>query len=163
MANRLTKIVTRTGDKGETGMADGSRIAKDDLLMHVQGDVDELNSLLGLLASKLTDSHLGIILDIQHDLFDVGGELSLGKPLIQQEKIDKLEQHVNSFNENLKPLKEFILPGGTENCSCISSTSYVHVGRFLRIVIVTRMSLSRAIQEQLPRNKSNSLFIIHFF
>lgn len=114
MGNRLTKIYTRTGDAGETGMADGSRIAKDDLLMHVQGDVDELNSLLGLLANKLSDVQLEIIRDIQHDLFDIGGEISLAQSLIKAENIEALEYQVNSFNEGLEPLKEFILPGGSE-------------------------------------------------
>lgn len=114
MGNRLTKIYTRTGDAGETGMADGSRIAKDDLLIHVQGDVDELNSLLGVLASHLRDNQLDAILEIQHILFDVGGEISLGQAIVKQTSVDNLEQQVDSFNEKIEPLKEFILPGGNE-------------------------------------------------
>ena len=117
MANRLTKIYTRTGDAGETGMADGSRIAKDDLLMHVQGDIDELNSLLGLLACKLSGERLETIRDIQHVLFDIGGEISLGQAVVVADKISHLENQIDIFNETLKPLKEFILPGGNESGS----------------------------------------------
>lgn len=114
MANRLTKIYTRTGDAGETGMADGSRIAKDDLLIHVQGDVDELNSVIGVLATKLDGAELSSVRKIQHVLFDIGGEISLGQAIVSQEKITALEEHLDRYNETLKPLKEFILPGGNE-------------------------------------------------
>ena len=114
MANRLTKIYTRTGDTGETGMADGSRVAKDDLLMQVQGDVDELNSLIGVLATKLDAAQLSSVRDIQHVLFDIGGEISLGQAIVKEEKVTALETQLDAFNETLKPLKEFILPGGNE-------------------------------------------------
>ena len=114
MANRLTKIYTRTGDSGETGAADGSRIAKDDLLMHVQGDIDELNSLLGVMASHLKDKQLEYVRDVQHVLFDIGGEISLGASIVGADEIKTLEQHIDAFNENLEPLKEFILPGGNQ-------------------------------------------------
>lgn len=114
MANRLTKIYTRTGDAGETGAADGSRIAKDDLLLHVQGDIDELNSLLGVMASHLSGKQLEYIRDVQHVLFDIGGEISLGETIVGSDEIKILEQHIDAFNENLEPLKEFILPGGNQ-------------------------------------------------
>ena len=114
MANRLTKIYTRTGDAGETGMADGSRIAKDNLLIHVQGDVDELNSLIGVLSTKIDEAHLSIVRDIQHVLFDIGGEISLGQAIVAEEKVSALETQLDHFNETLAPLKEFILPGGNE-------------------------------------------------
>ncbi|MCW8829893.1 MAG: cob(I)yrinic acid a,c-diamide adenosyltransferase [Gammaproteobacteria bacterium] len=117
MANRLTKIYTRTGDKGETGLASGERVAKDSAIMHAQGDVDELNSLLGLLACKLEgDICLGVK-TIQNDLFDLGGELSCAQPLIKQDRIDWLEQKLDQLNEDLPVLKEFILPGGGEAAS----------------------------------------------
>lgn len=117
MANRLTKIYTRTGDKGETGLATGERVAKDSAIMHAQGDVDELNSLLGLLACKLEGEICADVKAVQNDLFDLGGELSCAMPLIKQERIDWLEQKLDLLNETLPPLKEFILPGGGEAAS----------------------------------------------
>jgi len=115
MGNRLTKIYTRTGDAGETGTADGSRIAKDDILIHVQGDVDELNSLLGLLLSKLsTENEKQIILNIQHDLFDLGAEISLAQNMINADRVLWLEAKLDKINVTLPVLKEFILPGGSE-------------------------------------------------
>lgn len=120
MGNRLTKIYTRSGDAGETGLADGSRISKDDMLMHAQGDIDELNSILGLLVCKMNDeSYAKIILNIQNDLFDLGAEISLSKASlsqtrIKQENVDWLEKNLDKLNNDLLPLKEFILPGGGE-------------------------------------------------
>ena len=114
MADRLTKIYTRTGDAGETGMADGSRISKDDLVMHVQGDIDELNCLLGVMASHLKDKQLDCVQDAQHVLFDIGGEISLGLAIVKQDYVENLEKQIDSFNESLEPLKEFILPGGNQ-------------------------------------------------
>lgn len=120
MGNRLTKIYTRTGDAGETGTADGKRLSKDDSLIHAQGDIDELNSFIGLLASKLDDSKLQALLNrIQHDLFDIGAELSMSQQYITTDKVDFLEQQLDYFNADLPPLKEFILPGGGEAaCLC---------------------------------------------
>ena len=139
MTNRLTKIYTRTGDGGDTGMADGSRLAKDDLLIHVQGDVDELNSLLGLLASKLEDAaHIEIVCDLQHKLFDLGGEISSGLTIITQSDVTQLETQLDVYNISLEPLKEFILPGGSE------SGSLCHVTRAVcRRVERGMVSLSR--------------------
>ena len=124
MGNRLTKIYTRTGDAGDTGKADGGRVSKDDCLIHAQGDVDELNSFIGLLASKVDDHALGeLILNIQHDLFNMGGEISLSQPLITTENVDYLEQQLDHYNADLPPLQEFILPGGGE------AASICHVAR----------------------------------
>ena len=117
MGNRLTKIYTRTGDKGETGMATGERVAKDSAIMHAQGDLDELNSLLGLLACRL-EAEIGTdVKAVQNDLFDLGGELSCAQALIKQARIDWLEQKLDQLNEELPALKEFILPGGGEAAS----------------------------------------------
>lgn len=123
MANRLTKIYTRTGDDGSTGMADGSRVAKDDLLVHVIGEVDELNSQLAVLASHAPDGFTASIRTIQNELFNVGAELTLGQAVIEQESIDWLEQSVDELNQSLEPLKEFILPGGG------LAASHCHVAR----------------------------------
>jgi len=114
MGNRLTKIYTRTGDQGETGLSGGDRIAKDNALIHAIGDIDELNSLLGLLASKTQGGIASDIKVIQNDLFNVGGELSSSQTLIKQTSINWLEKHLDKLNDDLPPLKEFILPGGGE-------------------------------------------------
>jgi cob(I)alamin adenosyltransferase len=118
MGNRLTKIYTRTGDAGDTGTADGSRLSKDDILIHAQGDIDELNSFIGLLVSKVSDAELQqLISRIQHDLFNLGAELSLGQPIITTEDVSFLEQKLDHYNADLPPLQEFILPGGGEAAS----------------------------------------------
>lgn len=116
MGNRLTKIYTRTGDQGETGMAGGGRVAKDSVVIHAIGDVDELNCILGLLACKVhaeTELASGIKL-IQNELFDLGGELSSSHQLIGEQTITRLEQRLDQLNEGMPELKEFILPGGGE-------------------------------------------------
>ena len=117
MSNRLTKIYTRTGDKGETGLTGGTRIAKDSALIHAIGEVDELNSLLGLLACKVQGDIASDIKLIQNELFDLGGELSSSHKLIHQESINRLEKRLDQLNEDLPALKEFILPGGGEAAS----------------------------------------------
>ncbi|WP_265944759.1 cob(I)yrinic acid a,c-diamide adenosyltransferase [Dechloromonas sp. A34] len=113
--NRLSKIVTRTGDTGTTGLGDGSRTTKDGLRIDAMGEVDELNSSLGvLLCEELPDAVRSALLDIQHDLFDLGGELCLpGMEVIKDLQVERLEQQVEIFNADLPMLKEFILPGGT--------------------------------------------------
>jgi cob(I)alamin adenosyltransferase len=115
MANRLSKIVTRTGDDGSTGLASGDRIAKDQTRVAALGDVDELNSAIGvLLAEALPAAARDALLGIQHDLFDLGGELSLpGHALISTAHLKRIEDLVTQFNGGLPPLKEFVLPGGT--------------------------------------------------
>lgn len=120
MGNRLTKIYTRTGDAGNTGTADGSRLSKDNILIHAQGDIDELNSFIGLLASKVSETQLlELISRIQHDLFNIGAELSLAQPIITAEDVSFLEQQLDHYNADLPPLQEFILPGGGEAaCLC---------------------------------------------
>ena len=113
--NRLSKIVTRTGDAGTTGLGDGSRTTKDSLRIDAIGEVDELNSNLGLLlCEELPEAVRGALLDIQHDLFDLGGELCLpGMAIIKDAQVARLEELADVFNHDLSRLKEFILPGGT--------------------------------------------------
>ena len=118
MANRLTKIYTRTGDAGDTGKADGTRVSKADSLIHAQGDIDELNSFIGLLESKIDDRKLcELINHIQHDLFNMGAELSVSQQFITAANVSFLEQQLDHYNADLPPLKEFILPGGGETAS----------------------------------------------
>ncbi len=115
MGNRLTKIVTRTGDAGTTGLGDGSRVSKDSLRIAAIGDVDELNSLIGLLLCEdMPDEVRELLVGIQHDLFDLGGELAVpGGEYLRTEQPARLEAAVVRYNGELSPLKEFILPGGT--------------------------------------------------
>ncbi|MDR3395543.1 MAG: cob(I)yrinic acid a,c-diamide adenosyltransferase [Parasulfuritortus sp.] len=115
MTERLNQIVTRTGDDGSTGLADGSRIAKHEPRIEALGTVDELNSFVGLLLAEPLDEKLGdLLVAIQNDLFDLGGELALpDRPQVGENHIQHLEQAIATLNSVLPPLAEFILPGGT--------------------------------------------------
>ncbi|PFH10616.1 cob(I)alamin adenosyltransferase [Collimonas sp. PA-H2] len=115
MGNRLSKIATRTGDKGSTGLGDGSRVDKDSLRIQAIGDVDELNSQLGLLLCDQLDPALReALLSIQHDLFDLGGELCIpGYTLVNDSQVARLDALLEKYNADLPPLKDFILPGGS--------------------------------------------------
>ncbi|MGE0486529.1 MAG: cob(I)yrinic acid a,c-diamide adenosyltransferase [Gammaproteobacteria bacterium] len=115
MGHRLSKIYTRTGDAGTTGLGDGSRIDKHAPRMEAIGDIDELNCTLGLLlAEDLREDMRALLVDIQHDLFDLGGELSIpDSSFIGGAAVAKLEAAIDRYNEELPPLKEFLLPGGS--------------------------------------------------
>lgn len=115
MGHRLSKIYTKTGDDGTTGLADGSRVDKDNSRVGAFGDIDELNSLLGLLVASNTDAKMnGHLLDIQHILFDLGAELAIPKSvIITKLSVEYLESIIDEYNAFLLPLKEFILPGGS--------------------------------------------------
>ena len=119
MGNRLSKIVTRTGDAGTTGLGDGSRVSKDCLRIDCIGEVDELNSSLGvLLAEELPDAVREVLLAVQNDLFDLGGEICIpGSAVISEGHILRIEQLAERFNSELGPLRNFILPGGTRPAS----------------------------------------------
>lgn len=114
MGHRLSKITTRTGDAGETGLGDGARVAKDNPRIAALGDVDELNSALGMVLAEDVPEDLRLVFsEVQHDLFDLGGELSIpGHRLMKAEQVQRLEKQLESWNADLPPLKEFILPGG---------------------------------------------------
>ncbi len=116
MGNRLSKIYTRTGDDGSTGLGDGSRVAKDSLRVEAYGTVDEANSCIGLvLASDVPDDIRSLLTSVQHQLFDLGGELCIpGHAAVDDEDVERLEQHLDRYNDDLPPLKDFILPGGGE-------------------------------------------------
>jgi len=114
MGNRISKVYTRTGDDGTTGMADGSRVAKDSLVITAIGDIDELNASIGVLrAEDLPDQHNASLLKIQNNLFTIGGELAMPEyQLISERHVMGLEQQIDRWNSELEPLKEFILPAG---------------------------------------------------
>ncbi len=115
MGNRLSKIYTRTGDDGTTGLGDGSRVVKEDLRVEAYGTVDETNSTIGVILSVagLPPAVARCLTDVQHDLFDLGGELCIpGHRMIGAAQVERLETELDGFNEALPALKEFILPGG---------------------------------------------------
>ena len=115
MGHRLSKITTRTGDAGDTGLGDGSRVPKDHARVAALGEVDELNSAIGLvLAEDLPPPIRAALSETQNDLLDLGGELSIpGHALLKRERVTFLEEQTQQLNKELAPLKEFILPGGT--------------------------------------------------
>jgi cob(I)alamin adenosyltransferase len=119
MGHRLSKIYTRTGDAGETGLGDGSRVPKNSPRITALGEVDELNSMIGvLLAEELPQNVRDALVDIQHDLFDLGGDVSIpGRATMSAAQVARLERLLENFNANLPPLKEFILPGGARTAA----------------------------------------------
>ena len=131
MGHRLSKIYTRTGDSGTTGLGDGSRVAKDDLRIQALGDVDELNAIIGVLRAQISVSTIAdkarwekSLSLIQHWLFDLGGEVCIPNyHLLQTVSIEYLENDIDQMNEDLPMLKDFILPSGTLACS------YAHQAR----------------------------------
>lgn len=125
MGHRLSKIYTRTGDDGSTGLGDGSRTEKDSLRVEAFGTVDELNCLLGqLLTHELPDAIRAELHEVQHDLFDMGGELCIpGRRAISARQVERLERCLDGLNADLPPLKEFILPGGA------AAAAVCHVAR----------------------------------
>jgi cob(I)alamin adenosyltransferase len=115
MGHRLSKIYTRTGDDGTTGLGDGARVRKDDARVEAYGTVDEANSVIGVILAVpgLPPEVSHCLIEIQHDLFDLGGELCIpGTQVIKADRISQLEQLLDRFNDPLPPLKDFILPGG---------------------------------------------------
>jgi cob(I)alamin adenosyltransferase len=115
MGNRLSKIYTRTGDDGSTGLGDGSRVPKESARVEAYGTVDEANSFIGVVIAvpAVPAAVRDCLIEVQHDLFDLGGELCIpGHRMIAAAHVDRIEAHLDAFNDNLPPLKEFILPGG---------------------------------------------------
>ncbi len=127
MGNRLSKIYTRTGDDGSTGLGDGSRTKKDGLRIEAIGAVDELNSFIGLLLTHLLPPEISEILScIQHDLFDLGGEICIpGQETLTPDYVTRLEAELDKYNKELAPLKEFILPGGSQQAALCHVTRTV--------------------------------------
>ncbi|MEK7811603.1 MAG: cob(I)yrinic acid a,c-diamide adenosyltransferase [Pseudomonadota bacterium] len=124
MGNRLSKIVTRTGDDGTTGLADGTRVPKDCARITSLGSIDELSSHLGVLLAEVLPSDIrSEMIQIQQDLFDLGAALALPGSSLDSEKLIRLDKAIASYNAGLPPLKEFILPGGTR------ASSLCHVAR----------------------------------
>ena len=115
MGHRLSKIYTRTGDAGTTGLGNGNRVSKNSLRIHTLGEVDEVNAAIGvLLCEELPEDVRALLTNVQHDLFDLGGEVCIpGMEMITAKQVQHLEDELDRFNDDLEPLKDFILPGGT--------------------------------------------------
>lgn len=162
MANRLTQIATRTGDDGSTGLGDGTRVTKDALRVQAMGDVDELNSTLGLLLTEpLPDAVRALLVDIQHELFNLGGELSIpGYTLLLPEAVAALDAALAEHNAALPRLKEFILPAGTR------SASIAHVARTVarraerQVVALARVEAVNEAPRQYLNRLSDLLFVL---
>jgi cob(I)alamin adenosyltransferase len=163
MGNRLSKIYTRTGDDGSTGLGDGSRTGKDSLRVAAYGTVDELNSALGVtLASEGVDDDVREALaQIQHELFDLGGELCIpGMAMIQAADIDRLESVLDGFNADLPALKDFILPGGG------MAAATCHVARTVcrraerEVVALAREEVVRPEAQRYLNRLSDLLFVL---
>lgn len=162
MGNRLSQIATRTGDDGTTGLGDGSRTEKDALRVQAMGDVDELNSMLGLLACEdLPADVRTALLDIQHDLFDLGGELCIpGYTMLTDKQVARLDELLAHYNAALPRLNEFILPGGSR------AASVAHVARTIcrraerAIVALGRAETINAAPRQYVNRLSDLLFVL---
>jgi cob(I)alamin adenosyltransferase len=162
MAKRLTQIATRTGDNGTTGLGDGTRVAKDALRVHALGDVDELNSQLGvLLAEPLPADVRELLVTIQHELFNLGGELSIpGFELLKADAVLRLDEALARYNGALPRLQEFILPAGTR------SAALAHVGRTVArraeraVVALAAQEAVNAAPRQYLNRLSDLLFVL---
>ena len=162
MGQRLTQIATRTGDDGTTGLGDGTRVAKSHLRVQAMGDVDELNSTLGvLLAEPLPGDVRELLVVIQHELFNLGGELSIpGFELLKDDAVARLDQALAHYNATLPRLKEFILPAGTR------SAAVAHVARTIArraeraLVALGDAEAVRAAPRQYLNRLSDLLFVL---
>jgi cob(I)alamin adenosyltransferase len=162
MGYRLSRIYTRTGDKGTTGLGDGTRVDKDSLRVEAYGTVDELNSLIGMLVSyKLPAAIARQLIDIEHDLFDIGGELSIpGHSVVSDKQVERLEEFLDSLNADLEPLEEFILPGGT------TAAAICHLARTVcrraerRVVTLAREETVNAASLRYLNRLSDLLFVL---
>src|SRR5450432_1702881 len=162
MAHRLTQIATRTGDDGTTGLGDGTRVAKSDLRIAALGDVDELNSTLGVvLAEPLPDDVRELLVVIQHELFNLGGELSIpGCALLKAEAVLRLDEALAHYNATLPRLKEFILPAGTRSAA-LSHVARTVARRAERSVVALATSdVVRAEARQYLNRLSDLLFVL---
>jgi len=163
MGNRLSKIYTRTGDTGTTGLGDGSRVEKDHLRIEAYGTVDEANSAIGVVLAVpgIPADVRECLIEVQHRLFDLGGELSIpGHRMIQADHSLWLEQALDRFNENLPPLKEFILPGGGPAAAACHLARTVARRAERRVWTLSR---GETIAEEVPRylnRLSDLLFVV---
>ncbi len=154
MGNRLSKIYTKTGDDGTTGLGDGSRVKKDSIRIEAMGDIDELNCNIGLLrAEKLPEKIDALLKQIQNSLFDLGGEISIpDSNIFNPSIIEKIEIEIDRYNEVLPPLKEFLIPSGSKGvalshiCRSVcrrAERKLVRVAEFEDVRVESRMFINR--------------------
>jgi len=162
VGNRLSKIYTRTGDDGTTGLGDGTRVGKDSARVSAYGTVDELNSALGMvLAQDLPEAVRECLTQVQHDLFDLGGELCIpGMALIHEGDIARLETSLDAFNEPLPPLKDFILPGGGMAASCCHLARTIARRAEREVVALSRHDAVRGEAQRYLNRLSDLLFVL---
>lgn len=162
MGHRLSKITTRTGDDGSTGLGDGSRTSKDSKRVEALGAVDELNNSIGMLLTETLPLDVRqLLLDIQHSLFDLGGELSIpGYELLSSPDIALLEARLESYNENLSPLKEFILPGGTKPAALCHAARGICRRAERRVVCLSGSEEVSPLARQYLNRLSDLLFVL---
>jgi cob(I)alamin adenosyltransferase len=162
MGHRLSKIYTRTGDSGETGLGDGSRVSKEGPRIEAIGAVDECNSCLGvLLAEPLAEDLRELLIDTQHDLFELGGELSIpGHERIQPQHVERLEQVLDRYNAELNPLKEFILPGASRAAALCHLARTVCRRAERRVVALARSEKLSPYCVQYLNRLSDLLFVL---
>jgi cob(I)alamin adenosyltransferase len=162
MAYRLTKIYTRAGDKGETRLGDNSRVSKDNPRVEAYGTVDELNSLIGLLLTYPLNKVMNEALEeVQHDLFDLGGELSnAGLPLLDEKRVTALEKLLDELNAQLPPLKEYVLPGGTRAAAICHLARTVCRRAERRVVTLGSTHELREVSLQYLNRLSDLLFVM---
>lgn len=162
MGNRLTQIATRTGDDGSTGLGDNTRVSKNSARPHAMGDVDELNSHIGLLLCEaLPDDVRAVLVDVQHQLFNLGGEISVpGYEMLKDDALLRLDEALALYNEQLPRLLEFILPAGTR------AASQAHVCRTVarraerNVVALQEVETMRAAPRQYLNRLSDLLFVL---
>ncbi len=155
MGHRLSKIYTRTGDAGTTGLGNGNRVSKNSLRIHTLGEVDEANAAIGImLCEELPDDVRVLLTNVQHDLFDLGGEVCIpGMEMITAKQVEHLEEELDRFNDDLEPLKDFILPGGTR-AAALSHQARTVCRRAERMIVA--LSQEEAVNDA-PRQYLNRL------
>ena len=162
MGHRLSKIYTRTGDDGTTGLGDGSRTEKDSLRVEAFGTVDELNSAIGMVVAQCEDQAVtDCLLTVQHDLFDLGGELCIpGMTMINESQVARLERDLDAFNEHLKALKEFILPGGDLAAASCHLARTISRRAERRVISLSAQEPVSAVARQYLNRLSDLLFVV---
>jgi len=162
MGNRLSKIYTKTGDDGTTGLGDGTRVAKDSARVAAYGTVDELNSSIGIvLAQEIPAPIREALTQIQHDLFDLGGELCIpGMAMVHETDVERLEQTLDGFNADLPALKDFILPGGGMAASCCHLARTVCRRAEREVVTLARSETVRPEAVRYLNRLSDLLFVL---
>jgi cob(I)alamin adenosyltransferase len=162
MGHRLSKIYTRTGDDGSTGLGDGTRVGKDSARVAAYGTVDEANSAIGMvLAQELPAEVREVLVRVQHQLFDLGGELCVpGTALIQAADVDGLEKVLDRFNAELPPLKDFILPGGGMAAACCHLARTITRRAERETVALSRSEAVRSEVVQYLNRLSDLLFVL---